>query len=44
MAPKNYQSVVKNLKNYGKKNKDKEKLMEEYIKQTDKNYKDGDKN
>lgn len=44
MVPKNYESLKKNLKNYGTKKPKDEKLMEEYIKQTDKNYKDGDKN
>lgn len=44
MAVQNYESLRKKLKQYGTKKPKDPKLMEEYIAQTDKNYKDGDKN
>lgn len=44
MAVQNYESLKKKLKQYGTKKPKDQKLVEQYAEQTDKNYKDGDKN
>lgn len=41
--PKTYEEIKKKLSNYGKKKLDNQK-KEMYLSQTDKNYKDGDRN